>query len=179
MPLAEQTPALTAVTALVTLVAIDAVVDITRNVRMTEVSGVIASMTTRALKHRIVVRIGVAGCADVIRVTVTGGESRVLRMVERRPSPSSRIVAVLTGGGEELLLRRMARIGGAIVVALVAADTGSRQGRVIVVDVAICALARRHYVRPRQREGCGVVIERGVGPDRSAVTELARGGEAS
>lgn len=162
-----------------TLVAIDAVVDIAGNVRVTEVGRIVAAMTSRTLEHRIVVGIGVAGCADVIRVTVTGGESRVLRMIERRPGPGGRIVAVLASGGEELLLRRMARIGGVVVVALVAADTGSRQGRVIVVDVAICALAGRHYVRPRQREGCGVVIERGVGPDRSAVTELARGGEAS
>ena len=61
MPLAEQPRASTAVTALVTLVAIDAVVDITRNSWVTEVSRVIASVTPRALEHRIVVRIGVAG----------------------------------------------------------------------------------------------------------------------
>lgn len=162
-----------------TLVAIDAVVDIAGNVRVTEVGRIVAAMTSRTLEHRIVVGIGVAGCADVIRVTVTGGESRVLRMVERRPGPGGRIVAVLAGGREELLLRRMARIGGAVVVALVAADTCSRQGGVIVVDVAIRALAGRHYVRSRQWECRSVVIECGVGPDRGAVTELARGREAS
>ena len=80
---------------------------------------------------------------------MTGGESRVLRMIERRPGPGGRVVAVLAGGREELLLRRMARIGGVIVVALVTADTRSWQGGVIVVDVAIRALAGRHYVRPR------------------------------
>jgi hypothetical protein len=99
-------------------------------------------------------------------------------MIERRPGPCGRIVAVLAGGGKELLLRRMARIGSVVVIGLVAADTCSRQGRVIVVDVAIRALAGRHYVRSRQRECRSVVIERGIGPDRGAVTEFARSGEA-
>lgn len=43
-----------------TLVTVDAVVDIPINVRMTEIVGVVAAMASRALEDRIVIRVRVA-----------------------------------------------------------------------------------------------------------------------
>jgi len=48
---------------------------------------------------------------------------------------------------------------------------------VVVVDVAIDALARRHDVRTRQNESGGRVVELAVGPGHSVVTLRARGWE--
>lgn len=72
----------------------------------------------------------------------------------------------------------MARIRRVVVIGLVAADACDRQRRVVSVDVAIRALARWHGVRTGQRECRVGVIEGRVGPDRSVVAQLARGGES-
>lgn len=80
-------------------------------------------------------------------------------MVKRRTRPCGRVVAVLACRGEELRLGRMAGISGVVVIGLMATDTGCRQSRVIVVDMAVGAHARRHGMRASEGEGCVVVVE--------------------
>ena len=130
-------------------------------------------MATGALEDRVVVRIGVARGAHVVGVAVIRRERRVLRVIERRARPGRRVVAGLAGGREELRLRRVARIRRVVVIRLMAADAGRRQRRVVVVDVAISALSRRHGVRSGQRKRRVVVIEGRIGPDRRVMAQLA------
>src|SRR5579864_1304591 len=104
-------------------------------------------MTTSALEDGVVVRVDMARSANVIRIAVSGGKWRVLRVIERRSRPGTGVVAVLTGSREELRLRRVPGVCAVVVIRLVATDAGSRQSRVVVVNVAICAFARRHQVR--------------------------------
>lgn len=86
-------------------------------------------------------------------------ELRVLRVVERRVQPRSRVVAGLARGGEEPRLRRVAWVGRVVVVGLMAPDTRRWQCCVIAVDMAIGALPRRGSVRTGQGEGCIVVVK--------------------
>lgn len=120
-----------------------------------------------------------ARLADIVRVPVSGGELRVLRVVEGRIRPRSRVVAVLASCREKLRLRRVSRVGSLVIVGLVATDASGRQSCVVIVDVAIGALSRRRLMRSRQREGRIVVIERRVGPHRRVVAQLASRREAS
>jgi hypothetical protein len=46
---------LSALTIAVTLVTVDAVVDVTRHIRVTEIGRVVPTMTTGALEHRVIV----------------------------------------------------------------------------------------------------------------------------
>ena len=161
-----------------TLITVDAVVDVARHLVMLEVVRVIPTVAARALEHRVIVRIRVAGRADAVCISVCGRELRVLRVIECRARPGSRVVAVLARRREELRLRRVSRIGRVVVIGLVAADARRGQRRVVVVDVAIRAHARRHHVRSGKGKGCVVVVERGVGPGRRIVAQLARRREA-
>lgn len=70
------------------LIAVDAVVDIPVHIVVVEVARVVVSVAARALKDRVVVRVDVAGRADVIRVTVAGREGRVLRVIEGSAGPT-------------------------------------------------------------------------------------------
>src|SRR5438477_4078191 len=83
-----------------TLVTIDAVVDVALHALVIWI-GLSRRVAIRALEYRVVIRIGVARGADVVRVAVTGGELRVLRVIECGARPGSRVVAVLACGGEE------------------------------------------------------------------------------
>lgn len=49
----------------VTLITVDAVVDISRHVVVVEVIRVVAAMTARALEHGVVIRVDMAGGANV------------------------------------------------------------------------------------------------------------------
>ena len=120
-----------------TLITVDAVVDVTRHPLVTEVGGVVAAMATGALEDRVVIGIYMARGTNIVRVSVIGRELRVLRVVECRTSPGSCVVAALAGGGEELRLRGMARIRAVVVIRLVTADAERWQSRVVTVDVAI------------------------------------------
>ena len=126
------------------LVTIDTVVDIAADIRVLEIGWVIAAMASGALEDGIVVRIDMARGAHVIRVAMRGRELCVLRVIERGAGPGRGVVAGLARGGKELLLRRVTRVGGVVVVGLMAADAGCRQRRESVVDVAVCAHSRRH-----------------------------------
>lgn len=64
------------------LIAVDAVVDISRDIIVVEVVGVVVPVASRALKNGIVVGIDVAGGADVIRATMARRKRSVLRVVE-------------------------------------------------------------------------------------------------
>lgn len=151
-----------------TLVTIDAVVDVALHALVIWI-GLSRRVAIRALEYRVVIRIGVARGADIVRVAVTGGELRVLRVIECGARPGSRVVAVLACGREELRLSRVARIGCVLVVRLVAADTRGGQRRVVIVDVAIAAHPRRDQMGTGERKRCVVVIKGGVCPDYGVV----------
>jgi len=169
--------ALIAVTAGVTLVTIDAVVDISRNILVMEVRGIVTAMTGRALEYRIVIRIRVARRANAIGVAMVDRELRVLRVIEGSARPGGRVVAVLARCWEELRLCRVTGVAGVVVVSLMASDASRRQRGVVAVDVAIGAHARWHSMRAGQGEGCVVVVERRVCPYSGVMTELAGGRE--
>ena len=58
----------------------------------------------------------------------------------------------------------MVRVRGSLIVLQVAAHAGRTRQVVVVVDVAIRALPRRHSVHPCQRKVRRVVVERGIRP---------------
>ncbi len=74
--------------------------------------------------------------------------------------------------------RSMRRIRRAAVVLLVARIAQRTVERIVVSDVAIRALARRHGVRSRQLESRRRVIERAIGPEHSVVARFASCREA-
>ena len=163
---------------LMTLVTVDAVVDISRHLIVLEVVRVVASVAARALEDRVVVRVDVAGRANIARSAMTRGELRVLGVIKSGVGPGSCVVAVLACLREELRLRRMARVSRFAVVGAVAAVAIRRQRCVVVVNVTVRANARRNLVRTGKGEGCVVVIERGVGPYIGVVTKFAGRGES-
>jgi hypothetical protein len=166
-------PALSAApTALVTLVAVDAVVDISVDLLVVEVTRVVAAVAARALEYRVVAGINVAGSANAVGVAMVDRELGVLRVIEGRARPSRGVVAVLARGRKELRLRGVAWTGCVVVVRLMATDAREWQRRVVVVDMAVRANTRRHHVRTSDRESGVVVIERGVGPDDGVVAEF-------
>ena len=162
-----------------TLVTVDAVVDIPRHVVVLEIVRVVAAMASRALEGGVIVRVDVASRANSARIAVVDRELRVLGMVERGAGPSGCVVAVLARGREELRLCSMARVRGVVVVSLVAANADGGQGCVIVVDVAIRALPWRDRVRSCEGERRVVVVEGGIRPDQRVMAQLALCREAS
>ena len=54
----------------VTLITVDAVVDIPVHIRVLEISRIIAAMTARALEHGVVIRVDVAGGTYVAGASV-------------------------------------------------------------------------------------------------------------
>jgi hypothetical protein len=83
-------------------------------------------------------------------------------------------VAGVTGSWEQLRLLGMIRIGGVVVIGLMAANAGCRPQVVIVVDVAVGAGAGRYRVAASQYEPGQGVIERGVCPTVGGMAALAR-----
>jgi hypothetical protein len=160
------------------LVTIDAVVNVARDALMLEIVGIVTAVTTGALENRVVIRVDVAGRANVIGVAVTGWKWRVLRVIERRIRPRARVMAVLTGSGKELRLRGVARVCAGVVIRLMTADASCRQSRVVVVYVAVCAFARRHHVRSAQRECRVVVIKAGIRPGYRVMAHCAGCGKS-
>ena len=79
-------------------------------------------------------------------------------VVEFAIGPKHRVVATLARGremGRHVIHRRSGRV----VVGLMAAHARSSGDVVVVIDVAIRTLPRRHRVRSSQREPGGVVVE--------------------
>ena len=108
----------------VALIAVNAVVDISRNIFVPEIARIVSSVAARALEDGIVVRVRVAGGAHAVSVAMIDGELRILRVIEGGARPCGGVVAVLTCRWEELRLRRMARIARLVVVVLMASDAG-------------------------------------------------------
>ena len=92
------------------------------------------------------------------------------RVIERAIGPSHRVMTLQAGRGETGVRHGADR---GIVILLVAADAGCGSDVVVVIDVAIRTLARRHHVRTRQRETrLGVIKSRGL-PGCRVVTSFA------
>ena len=148
------------------LVAVDAVVNVTTNVRVAEIGRIIVPMASRALEHRIVTRIRVAGGTNAIGSAVV---QREVRVIKRCPRPRGCGVARRAGCWEPGSL--MVRVCRARVVGLVTRIAVRRNCRVIVVHVAIGAGNRR--VRTRQRERRVVVVKARWDPCRRVVANVA------
>lgn len=119
------------------LVTVDAVVDVSWDVGVAEISRVVPAVADRALEYSVIIRIDMAGGANVVRVAMSGWKLRVLGVIERCIRPGARVVAVLTRRREELRLRRMAGVCAVGVIRLMTSKTGSWQGRVVVVYVTV------------------------------------------
>ena len=96
-------------------------------------------------------------------------------MIERGICPNSSVVAEFAGRRESG--RRVRRIGCTRVIFLMARIARRAVERIVAVDVAIGAQARRNRMRASQREACGRVVKRGVGPETGVVTAFASGRE--
>ena len=143
-----------------------------------EIVRVVSAMAAGALKDRVVVRVNVAGGANIVGSAVVRRELRVLSVIEGCSGPGSRVVAVLARRGEELRLGLVPGIRRLVVVVRMAAIARGGQRGVVAVHVAIGALARWHRVGTCEGEGCVVVIEGGVRPHVRVVAEFAGGWEA-
>ena len=150
------------------LVAIHAVVHIAAHSPVIGV-GLRFGVTVGTGKDRIVVRVGVAGGANTARIAMVQVEPGV---IERTIGPLDGVVT--RGAGSRESRRDVIRVCRVLIVRPVAPVAVRGQRRVVVVDVAIDAGARRHQVRTGQREPRLAVIKRGVGPFHSVVTDLAR-----
>ena len=157
----------------VTLITIDAVVDVSRHFVVMEIVCIIPPMAAGALEYRVIVRIRMTRRTHTVGVAMRCRELRVLRVVEASPRPSRRVVAVLARCREELRLRRMARVRSVVVIGLMTANALCRQCRVVVVDVTVGALPRWNCVRSRQRKRrLGVIKVRRL-PRRGRMAQFA------
>ena len=151
------------------LITINAVVDIARHVVVLEIVRIVAAMAPGALEDGVVIRVDMARRAHFVGVAVGDRKLRVLGVVEGGAGPGGRIVAVLARRGEKLRLRGVPGIRSVVVIGLVAPNTRRRQGRVIVVYVAIRTYPGGNYVGPGEWEGRVVVVERRVRPNRGVM----------
>ena len=155
------------------LVTIHAVVDISADVRVVEIGSIVSTVTTCALEDRVVTRVGVAGRAHAICVAVIRVEPGV---IERRPGPGRGRVA--SGASRREPGGSVIRIRGPVVIRLMAANTGGRQSRVVIVHVTHHARDSGSRVITSERERRVVVVERSRGPIRCAVAHVTGGGES-
>ena len=126
---------------------------------------------------RLVTGVAVRRCTgkDIIDMALVAGDidmgpgerERRVVVIECRPCPRCRGMACRAGCRKAG--RGMSGIGGAVVIRLVAADTGSRQGRIVAVRVALRAL--QTGVGTGEWERRVVVIERGWAPTRSRMAD--------
>jgi len=166
------------------LVAVSAVVHIPVHVRVLKIVGVVIAMAARALEHRVVSTVNVAGGALAVGVAMGDGELGVVRMRERRAGPRAGAYAVAGSAlcnREErgVRARGMSRVGGSVVVGLMAGAARVAVQVVIVVDVTVSAYPWRNGVHSDQGETCVVVIKGGVCPVDRVVAGLAGRGESS
>ena len=126
-----------------------------------------------------VVVVDVAVGAEPRRHGMQAGQSKTGRgVVEHAIGPQVRVVALLAGGRESRCCVGHWGIR-IVVIGLVARNAGRIRNVVIVVDVAIRALPRRHHVIAGQRErGLRVIKGRRL-PGAGRVASIARLGESS
>ena len=97
------------------------------------------------------------------------------RVIELAVRPGHSVMTLLARCRESRMRHRRGR---RVVVGLMAAHAGGRGDVVVVIDVTIRTLPRRHGMRTRQNESGGGVIELPIGPGHSVMTLRARGWEA-
>ena len=149
-----------------TLVAINAVVDVAADVLMIRIGGSF-SVAVRTLEDCVVAGIGVARRTDSIRPTVPGIEPGVVE--GRACPPGYHLVAGLAGGWESC--GYMVRIIRGLVLGFVTRIAIAGNRGVVVVHMAACA--RDAGVRAHQRESRVVVVERGRLPRGRAMADIA------
>ncbi len=136
-----------------TLVTVRAVVNVSADALMLSVGGwLIVRVAVRAREHQVIRRVCMAVTA-LINSVVRDGEVGV---VKHRTQPRTGVVASLARGRESG--RNVVRIGGAVVVGLVATDAGGRKRQVVVVNVAL--RTGHGGVESGQRKGGVVVVKR-------------------
>ena len=93
-------------------------------------------------------------------------------VIEHGVGPEHSIVTGLARRGKSCrgVIHRTERV---VVIGLVARNASGIGDGVVVVDMAVGALARRHGMRSGEREAGAVVIERSIQPSRSAVAGIA------
>lgn len=130
-----------------------------RRIRGSVVIGLVAILARRAVQGVVIIDVARAALLRGVHShqRETGG-----RMVESRAEPVRRRVA--PGAVLREVRGLMRRIGGAVVVGLVAVPARTARQAVIVVHVALRAL--HAGMRAGQREAGGRVIESGAGPVR-------------
>ena len=130
----------------------------------------VARVTRSASQVVVVVDVAVRALPRRHGVRSSQWETRS-RVVELAVGPEHRVVTAFAGGRE-------AGMGngrrGASIIVLVAGVTRSAGQVVVVVDMTIGALSRRHGVRSRQRESGAVVVESRIQPGSRVVTRGAR-----
>ena len=107
------------------LITVNAVVDVPVHFVVLEIVRVVVAMASGALEDRVVTTINVAGGALAVCVAMIGWESCVLRVIECGSCPCARGVAGRALPGREengILPRRVRRVRGAVVIALVAGN---------------------------------------------------------
>ena len=135
------------------LIAIHAVVHVAGHALVILV-GLRLQVAVGAGEDRIIVGVGVARTANTVGAAVRGGEPGV---IEGRVGPDLGVMASRAGGREPGC--SVVRVVGALVIRFVTAVAVGRQGRPIVVDVAVGALARWHGVGASQRESRLAVVK--------------------
>ena len=125
---------------------------------------------------QVVVVIDVAIGALARRYGVHAGQREgCQRMIKRGIRPGHGVVALIAGLGEGS--GDVIGICGRLIILQVATHAGRTSDVVVVVDVTVGALPRRHGVTAGQRESDGGVIESGVEPVVSSVAILAGNGK--
>jgi len=108
----------------------------------------VATDASRAGDIEVVIHVAV--CALPRRHQVrTGKRKSGGRVIELAAGPRGHVVTLLAGGRETRVRNRSSR---GIEVVLVATDARRTRDVVVVVDVAVRTLPRRHHVRTCQRE---------------------------
>jgi len=140
-------------------IAVDTVVDVARNACVAR-SSCGCRMATGASEDRIVRRVSVAGSTHAVGIAMPQWEKGVITRGKGGGKPCRRCMAGGAGCGPAR--GDVVGIGSACEIRLVARIAVSRCSREDVVDVTL--IASDCNVRPGQREGRVVVIERGAGP---------------
>ena len=156
---------------LVARVAIDAVVHVPADARVTEVGRVPAPVTIGALEYRIIVLVLVAGAANPVRIAVIHREERVILRGQVGWHPSCGGVARVAGCRPRR--RLVIGVSGVVVVRDVATGTDGGHRGVVVEHVAHGAGNRSRSVIAGQRERSVVVVERGVHPVDRVMAQIA------
>ena len=99
----------------------------------------------------------------------TGQNESGRGVIELAIGPGHRVVTLLASCREPGMRHRRGR---RVVVGLMATDAGGYGDVVVVIDVTVRALTRRHGVRSAQREPSGAVVEGCIQPTGRVVTLL-------